>query len=655
MTLSTRIFALTFMIAAIALGGLTISIIAQSRDTFRDLSLERLSDGVGREAALLQNHLDLLVGDAVFLAATDTVEAIVNGDPVAISTTEQKERLARVFQTVMRQRPPYTQIRLVSLDDQGMELVRVNRTDTGVTVVQQQDLQAKRDRYYLNELARLQPGDTYLSDVDLNREHGVIQEPHQPVFRIGVPVFDRIGRRFGAILINIDFDRFLGDIVASGENTFFVTNGRGDYLRHPDRAKEFRFEFGEEAGLTGDLLSEEQVGAWHAEGGSFQYYDYDQKRAVAVDRIRLPEAVVTVDDEYLLIGATASLASLEAEYDIFRNALLASVLVVGSLMAAGLSITTYRFMRPISRMVRTADRIADGERDVALPKTSGEIGLLASSLERMLAALRRAAKTEELASMGRMASMIAHDLRNALSAIKMNLQILRRRGLETDERMSKHCTIALDQVTYMEHVLNDMLIFAKPGSLDLQWTGLGEIIHTAVLSMLPAIDEKRLYLKVPNLDTLPTLRADRIKIIRVMQNLLENAVQAAPEGSKVEIRAGTYPANDASSHDGAPLVIISVIDQGPGVDPHDRTHIFEPFFTTKAKGTGLGLAIVKRIIDEHGGHISVAEDAGHGTVMQLQLPLNGPSTDPLEAVASGGGATVSPEPAVAQGYLTEDL
>lgn len=223
--------------------------------------------------------------------------------------------------------------------------------------------------------------------------------------------------------------------------------------------------------------------------------------------------------------------------------------------------------------------------------------------------------------------MIAHDLRNALSSIKMNLKILYTHHRGEGDDYSDGCEIALEQVRYMENILNDMLAFARPDSMELDWVNLGDTIRTATVSLLPDVTRKSINIETGSDDKLPTVLGDRNKLLQIFQNVLDNAIQAAPEGGHVSIEARPL------LHGSQPAVEIKIVDDGAGIPAEVADKIFEPFFTTRARGTGLGLAIVQRIVKQHGGQVHLGPAPGGGTVATIVLPLTPTAWDQEPASA----------------------
>ncbi|MCK5623040.1 MAG: PAS domain S-box protein, partial [Alphaproteobacteria bacterium] len=242
------------------------------------------------------------------------------------------------------------------------------------------------------------------------------------------------------------------------------------------------------------------------------------------------------------------------------------------------------------------------------------------ALEREVEArTREIAETEGLTAMGRMASMVAHDLRNALSTIKMNLQILSRQHGEAGKASREHCEMSLEQVAYMEEIMRDMLSFARPERPRLDWHDVARLLDDAMVTMSHSAEMQGVEIVRRGWANLPKVYCDRVKIIEVARNLVENALQAMPEGGRLTLAAMLLFETDI------PMIRFEVVDTGEGMDEETRAQAFEPFFTTRGKGTGLGLAIVKRIIGQHGGSIGIDPAQSRGTRIWFTLP-----TEPMQ-------------------------
>ncbi|MCU7921605.1 MAG: PAS domain S-box protein [Candidatus Thiodiazotropha sp. (ex Dulcina madagascariensis)] len=231
---------------------------------------------------------------------------------------------------------------------------------------------------------------------------------------------------------------------------------------------------------------------------------------------------------------------------------------------------------------------------------------------------RDLARSETLAAMGRMASMIAHDLRNPLSSVKMTLQILGKQlDMEVDSEVKGLCNASLEQIRYMEEILSDMLTYSRPDALKLEWLTIDKIIDMSISLSQRRIDEYKIKLITNYHSGLPTLHADATKLRQVFSNLISNAAQATECSSEPMV------AIDVMLELGmeGTAIRIEICDNGCGINEEEREKIFEPFFTTWAKGTGLGLAIVKRILDQHQANISITQNIPSGSCVTVVIPV----------------------------------
>ncbi len=234
---------------------------------------------------------------------------------------------------------------------------------------------------------------------------------------------------------------------------------------------------------------------------------------------------------------------------------------------------------------------------------------------------RELARNQALTAMGRMASMIAHDLRNPLSSVKMGLQILSKQVTDESRELSQ---IALDQIYYMENILTDMLAYARPEAVKTDWVSLDKLLDATLGSLQKRIDEARVEVALRFQSGLPTIPADAHKLRQVFSNLITNALQSVelqPEGSRQ-----LYISTALQLAESGTAIQVEVCDNGTGIDEDEAEKLFEPFFTTRTRGTGLGLAIVHQIVDQHGGSVKLQTREGGGTCALVVLPTSPAAT-----------------------------
>ncbi|MGE0605718.1 MAG: ATP-binding protein [Pirellulales bacterium] len=250
----------------------------------------------------------------------------------------------------------------------------------------------------------------------------------------------------------------------------------------------------------------------------------------------------------------------------------------------------------------------------------GAPGMLAIGLD-MTARKRaeeRALQSERLAAIGEMVAGLAHESRNALQRSSACLEMLE---LEVEDRPE-----ALDLVKrvhkaqhHLHHLYEEVRAYAAPINLQRQRCNLNELWRDTWANLSVARHGKSIVLCEPLSQPELSAEVDAFAVGQVFRNILENAIAACPEEGEVTIAGRPTQLNERQA------VQISFSDNGPGLTDEQRRKIFEPFFTTKTKGTGLGMAIARRIIDAHGGKITVGDNPHQGAKIVVTLPcVSGP-------------------------------
>jgi signal transduction histidine kinase len=317
-----------------------------------------------------------------------------------------------------------------------------------------------------------------------------------------------------------------------------------------------------------------------------------------------------------------------------RNGLLAA-LIVTILVATILSYFVARTMtRPLAA-VTTAMRemAATGDLGRKVPVTSGawddeDARLLATTFNAMTDSIERfqreAAQRERLSALGRLSTVIAHEIRNPLMIIKASLPSLRREGATLSERREAAADID-EEAARLNRIVSEVLDFARPIRFDLADADVGEICRASVAAAWAGAAPERVRLDLD--PALPAIVTDAERLRTVLVNLLANARHAV-EANAVAA-TGTHGTSRqtpdatvtvAARREGS-RVTICIRDRGIGIAPEDMAHIFDPYFTTRRGGTGLGLPIAKNIIDGLGGTVHVTSRVGEGTEIRLDLPV----------------------------------
>jgi PAS domain S-box-containing protein len=217
-------------------------------------------------------------------------------------------------------------------------------------------------------------------------------------------------------------------------------------------------------------------------------------------------------------------------------------------------------------------------------------------------------KSERFAAIGEVAGMVGHDLRNPLTGIQNAAYYLEKKGREISEAQAKEMLKTIDKcVAYSNRIVNDLLDYSREIHLEIQESSL----RMLVLESLAMIHVPETVKIVNNLLHKKTLRVDPDKLKRVFVNLIKNAVDAMPNGGKITI----------GSREAIGNVEICFTDTGTGVSDEVLQKLFSPLSTTKAQGMGFGLAICKRIVEAHGGTITVKTVRDKGTTFTVTLPI----------------------------------
>ncbi len=216
---------------------------------------------------------------------------------------------------------------------------------------------------------------------------------------------------------------------------------------------------------------------------------------------------------------------------------------------------------------------------------------------------------ERLAAMGRVTSVIGHELKNQMGVLRNSIYFLSIKLANTDERIKKHLTILGEQVIEINRIIENILSFAVTKRLESEPLNLKELLARAI-NNLQVPEGIALEAHLP--DGTWVIQADKMQINRVFINIMINALEAMKDKGKLSITA--------SRDEKFTTVVFQ--DSGPGIKEENKARIFEPFFSTKSSGMGLGLAISKAAIEAHGGQMEITSVSGQGTAVTIKIPTN---------------------------------
>ena len=265
--------------------------------------------------------------------------------------------------------------------------------------------------------------------------------------------------------------------------------------------------------------------------------------------------------------------------------------------------------------------VADGRRipmDVSVSRLEDDDGtpmghiVLFRDLTEIQELKREVERTQRLASLGRLAAGIAHEIRNPLSSIKGFATYFRERYRDVPEDQ-KTAEIMVQEVERLNRVIGQLLEFARPMSVRKKATSIQSVIQHSLKMIEREARAKNINIRTNLSSEIQEMTIDPDRMNQVFLNLYLNGIEAMEDGGTLSVEL--YPDQGDSQ------IKIAISDTGAGINKEDLVHVFDPYFTTKQSGTGLGLAIVHKIIESHKGEVKVESEGGKGTKVTIILPI----------------------------------
>jgi signal transduction histidine kinase len=339
------------------------------------------------------------------------------------------------------------------------------------------------------------------------------------------------------------------------------------------------------------------------------------------------------------VGYLAVTRSLDDLSELSQEAFLSRLLATLAVFSVGMVLSLYlswSFSKPIGALSDAAEKVAAGDLSAHVaPAGGGELASLSRTFNTMVEKLREQRSLEEqlhfaerATAIGRLASAVAHEIRNPLNMINLSIDHARGRLAPSEperrEEFDRVLSNMKEEIVRLNRLVSDFLSFGKPMRLDRRECAVGDVVRAVSALVEHKARDQGINVKVSIEDGLPDLVADRELLKNCLLNLMINAVDAMPSGGTLEMSVGRGHNGDRPKG-----VEVSVIDTGLGMTPAQVDAAFEPYFSTKDTGLGLGLALTRKIVEDHGGEITLDSTPGRGTVARIFLP---------ETVATPSGA-----------------
>jgi signal transduction histidine kinase len=535
---------------------------------------------------IIEDDFRSIVSDLMFLAEGQTLSSLLD-NPQSMTA---RNAVSDEFRLFVKQKGIYDQVRF--LDETGKEVVRVNLRRGEAVVVSEDRLQDKRDRYYFQATIPLQRGQVFVSPFDLNIEEDQIERPLKPTIRFATPVLDSGGTKRGIVVLN-----YLGAVlldklrraVATSAGRMMLLNTDGYWLvgERPDDEWAFMVPERQHVNFAARFpdvwrrVASERTGVVATRQGIFVFRTVYPMYPIRESAVAAPAA----DD-----GGMGKSSQEEYAWKVISYANPATVRA-----------NTARLLGALGRMA--AGGVA------ALAVVSWLLARTAAAHQHARAQLLQ---SERLAAIGEAMAALAHESRNALQRSQAGLEMLVKRLKDRPESLELLGEVQKAQCDLHE-LYEKVRSYAAPLQLRCRNTHLGQLASETWAHL--SVQRSGRAVQLTQSSTAANLQCsvDPTAIGQVFRNVFENALAATNQQAEIHVAFA-----DDHLH-GAPALRISIRDNGPGLTAEQRLRIFEPFYTTKLHGTGLGMAIAKRIVEAHGGTISVGSSAGPGAEVMIRL------------------------------------
>ena len=609
--ISHRFFAAFFVVAVIPIFIMGIGLYKAAEQTLIDSAFTHVKTVAQDQANRLDTWYGERLADIKVLSGLSTIRDMCSACAAPGFKETAGVRAALIADSLALTRgksPAYESIHIMNLSG---EIVASTEANSEMIVTKK----------YLEDLKNLKSSDgPVLSPVHQHSNNAWY-------IHLTVPVYSEDGTMSAAIMAILDalgtLDPLLADRTGLGNTgEAYLVNGEGKivtqsrYLSHEETAKQ-RFQT---LGIVSALDQKEGVSI---------YRNYMGREVIGSYKWlpRYHSALVVE------IGKDEILAPIR----VIRIAVLSTAALVSLICILASFLLSRQVSRPISEMANASRKMANGSLDQRISYSRhDEIGTLSESFNSMaddlsalidslkqkeislqkaydelMRAQSQLVQSEKMAAIGELVASVVHEMRNPLSSVKLNFQIIGR-SLDLAGPVREHYSIGLDQIAQLEKMLSSLLDYSKPISLEKTPFRLETILAETMQQLQSCTGGCSIEVKTDG--PLAHVMGDPEQIRQVLVNVIKNAIEAAGPDGKVEIRI------KAAGEDGDKGIVIEVSDNGPGISQQDMNRIFQPFFTTKEKGTGLGLSIVKKIMEAHGFGISVSSEEGAGTVVALSFP-----------------------------------
>ncbi|HIP21621.1 MAG TPA: HAMP domain-containing protein [Candidatus Pacebacteria bacterium] len=649
-SISLKISLLVMFVSLIGIGILSYISFERAKKIFIENSQNVLNQDLKEYTNFIKNRINKLLYDIKIFSLNPSTQGYIRAyvskykyDEKTNKTFNQYQReLKSIISLILKQNPTYFQIRIIDAKN-GDELLKLVKMGQKIINIADEDLQNKWNTEYVQYSLKLKKTDTYISKINLNREFNTIEFPIKPTIRVAKALYLN-NQKVAISVINANikklfkFDR----LRMRKEIKTFIANSDGYYIfNETNPQKEFGFEFGREYKITDDY--------------PFLKPLFNSKKtkvtAVKDNLILVARKIYYAPDKFLVILKITTPSIFEEKSDEYIQTLIIAVLLIVLVISILTTILVREVTKPIIKLTNIANKIAKtkGEEQINIDiNTNDEIGKLAKSFKVMLDSLIESKKEIEnfanklekevekktkelkevnknlekmvkkqveeirkkeqaltqqskLAAMGEMIGAIAHQWRQPLNALAINIQLLEdlyEDGVLDSKTLKELVQKNMETIQFMSNTIDDFRNFFRKDKEKVEFD-IKEAIEKTIELQKAQLSNHNIKI-ITNLEPIIKFKGYKNEFMQVILNLISNAKDAIVEKN----REGVIKISSKKEED---KIIIEIEDNGGGIPENLIDRIFEPYFTTKeeGKGTGMGLYMVREIINRMNGKISV--------------------------------------------------
>src|SRR5690606_38719698 len=576
-----------------------------------DYSKERISYTSELAEQSFYALLSEVSNDIAVIANSPTLQNYINN-----TTAKTQADLERYFEVSLQNKSSYFQIRLIGIENNGKEIIRLDKINN--TVVLSNELQEKGDKEYFTEAIKTNRGEFYFSQINLNEEHDVISEPYTPTLRAASPIYDANNKKLGIVIINVDLTQFFETLkrISGSELRFYLIDANGQYLFANNKA----IEFGLQTGTNQNFFNDFNVDKTAVLSKQFKELNNSSKTNLLS---YFKEITYFKGTRKLYLVSTVRDSILMRSAKLVRSESFKILLVVCFFSIVVSWFFVNYFSKKINQITKAISSYDTGvESHIALPTNrKDEIGVLATTFNKMKAKIdEQVNKLNESLAKEKQAKMqrdeflqnMSHEMRTPLNTILGLTKLL---GKNTPTDAQRPIINSLERsANSLAGLVYDVLDHKKlvEGKLQINYepTNIADLLKDIHSTYQYDAVQKGLafHLKIDKKLEVQSYQTDSLRLSQIVINLVVNAIKYTSKGS-VNLIANIT--NNAS-----PVLEIIVKDTGIGIFPENLGKINDRFCREKEDlsgrygGYGLGLSIVKQLAAFFGGTLVATSETG---------------------------------------------